>query len=70
MKIHWEKANCTICHKEFQRRARRSNPKQICDDPRCKRIRALGHDKPVGFAGIPAGCSIYRADLDYYGQPQ
>lgn len=70
MKTQWETAACTICAKQFQRRVGRSNPKQICDDPRCKKIRTLGHEKPVTFNSIPNSCGLYRADIDYYGCPQ
>lgn len=69
MKIKFETANCIICKKQFSRRARLGNPKQICDDPRCKKIRSLGHEKPVTLDSIPNDCSIYRADIDYYGYP-
>ncbi len=70
MKTKMELANCTICRKQFTRRACVSNPKQICDDPRCKKIRNLGHEKPVTFNSIPNDCSIYRAGIDYHGCPQ
>jgi len=65
-----ELANCIICRKQFTRRAVRSNPRQICDDPRCKKIRNLGHEKPVGFDNLPNWCSIHRADIDYHGYAQ
>ncbi len=70
MKTKMELANCLICHKQFTRRARGCRSKQICDDPRCKKIRNLGHEKPVTFNSIPNSCSIYRSDIDYYGYPQ
>ena len=69
-KMKMELANCIICRKQFSRRAGLGNPKQICDNPHCKKIRNLGHDKPVTFSSLPNSYSIYRADLDYYGYPQ
>ncbi len=70
MKPKMELAQCIICKKQFSRLARGGKSKRICDDPRCKKIRNLGHEKPVTFQSIPNDCSIYRADIDYYGYPQ
>ncbi len=58
MKPKMELADCIICRKQFSRRASLGNPKQICDDPRCKKIRNLGHEKPVTFNSIPNTYSI------------
>jgi len=70
MKTKMEFANCIICRKHLSRRAGLSNPKHICDNPRCKKIRNLGHEKPLTFSSLPNTCGIYHADIDYYGQPQ
>lgn len=66
-----EAAICRFCGGSFERRAARSNPRQCCDRPRCRRAQKVFSNpgKPVGFEGLPNTPSEYRADIDYHGRP-
>lgn len=68
---HKEPFMCANCRKWRLRRKRVSNPKKICDDPKCKKISKLGHDKPVKFSDMDTGePTIHTADIKYHGKPQ
>ncbi|HWI57995.1 MAG TPA: hypothetical protein VNZ22_12270 [Bacillota bacterium] len=62
-----EPHRCELCGKWFLRRKKVSHAKRFCDSKKCQKIVRLGKEKPVGFEGIPSGCSPFRADIDYHG---
>jgi hypothetical protein len=63
-----ETARCCICGGEFQRFLKVSRKRAICGAERCKKIRSLGHGRPVKFSDLRMGePSFHQAEQQYHG---